>query len=62
MLDDEGAWDGLQAPMEHYVQGPFQFDLQALPLTAVIWLDVEMMNGKRSKPRPRSPLLRSALR
>ncbi|HUT26686.1 MAG TPA: pyridoxamine 5'-phosphate oxidase family protein [Methanomassiliicoccales archaeon] len=49
VLDDIGKREGLEAIMDHYAKGPFDFDEHPLSLTAVIRVVVERMSGKRSK-------------
>jgi len=44
-----GECHRLEAIMEHYAEGPFDFDEHPLTLTAVIRVVVERMSGKRSK-------------
>ncbi len=48
-LDERDVKEGLEVLMSHYTEGPFEFDLRSLSLTAVVKVKVERMTGKRSK-------------
>lgn len=49
VMDEKGVREGLEVIMDHFTDGPFDFDPRSLSLTAVIKVIVERMTGKRSK-------------
>jgi hypothetical protein len=49
IVDEKEVRRGLEVLMSHYTDGPFDFDLRSLSLTALIRVRAERMTGKRSK-------------